>query len=324
LRIVFMGSPEFAIVPLQFLVFSGHNIKAVYTRPDKPSGRGRAAAAPPIKAAALSWDLPLIQVPNFKSPEAVEQLVRLRPEAIVVAAFGQILPPPVLDIPCYGCLNIHPSLLPKYRGASPVAAAILAGDEFAGVSVMRLDEHMDTGPVFSRAQIPILPQDNAGSLTSKLFQVGARILLQVLADLPGGKWLPEPQNDVEASYTREITKQEGRINWALPASEIWKKVRAYQPWPEAYTYWQKKQLKIIEVLPLSADLSTEAGRVISLLPAQKHSGAGFGIGTGKGLLGIVKVQIEGKRAMNAEEFARGQRDFIGSLLGERETLNPDS
>ena len=315
LRIVFMGSPEFAVVPLQFLVLAGHNIAAVYTRLDKPAGRGRTPAAPPIKTAALSWNLPVIQVPTLKNPEAVDQLARYRPEAIVVAAFGQILPRSVLDLPCYGCLNIHPSLLPKYRGASPVAAAILAGDEFAGVSVMRLDETLDTGPIYSRAQIPILPQDTAGSLTSKLFQMGARVLLQVLADLPVGKWLPEPQNSAEATYTREITKEEGRINWALPAGDIWRKVRAYQPWPQAYTFLQKKRLNIIEAVPLSSERFTEAGRVVSVAPAQRQSGASFAIGTGDGLLGIIQVQLEGKRMMKAEEFARGQLDFVGSVLG---------
>ena len=256
-------------------------------------------------------------MPNFKNPAAVEQLARFRPEAIVVAAFGQILPQAVLDIPCYGCINIHPSLLPKYRGASPAAAAILAGDEFAGVSVMRLDAGMDTGPIFSRAQIPILPQDTAGSLTAKLFQIGARMLLEVLADLPGGKWLPEPQNDAEASYTREITKEEGRIDWELPAIDIWRQVRAYQPWPEAYTYWQEKQLKIIEAVPLSAKASGETGKVVALLSDQMQSGASFGIVTGNGLLGVLKVQIEGKRAITAGEFVRGQRDFIGAILGKK-------
>ncbi len=318
LRIVFMGSPEFAVVPLELLLLSGHHVAAVYTRQDKPAGRGRAPTAPPIKATALSWNIPIIQAASFKNEATIEQLAGFRPEAIVVAAFGQILPRPVLAIPCYGCLNLHPSLLPKYRGTSPVAAAILAGDEFAGVSIMRLDEGLDTGPVFSRAQVPILSQDTTGSLTSKLFQIGARMLLQVLADIPGGKWLPEPQNNEEASYIREISKDDGRIDWKLPAIDVWRRVRAYQPWPETYTYWHGKQLKIIEATPLSADILPEAGRVIPLEPAQKQFGVGFGVGTGEGILGVIRVQIEGKRAMAAEEFVRGQRDFMGDRLGEKE------
>lgn len=317
MRIVFMGSPEFAVTPLQLLVLDGHKILAVYTRPDKPAGRGRVPVAPPVKEAALSLELPVIQVSSLKSPGAVAQMAELRPEAIVVAAFGQILPRAVLDIPCYGCVNIHPSLLPKYRGASPVTGAILAGDEFVGVSIMRLDEGMDTGPIFLRAQTPILNQDTSGSLTSKLFQLGARMLLEVLAELPGGKLLPEPQNNAEASYTQEITKEEGRIEWKLPAIDIWRKVRAYQPWPEAYTFWKGKQLKIIEALPLTAETSPEPGKVVALQPEQKQSGSAFGVSTGRGLLGLLKVQIEGKRAISAEDFVRGQRDFMGAVLGEK-------
>ena len=316
MRLVFMGSPEFAVPALEFLVLGGHKIAAVYTRPDKPVGRGRTPAAPPIKEAALARELPVVQMPSLKSPEAIEQLAKFNPEAIVVAAFGQILPRAVLEIPCFGCINIHPSLLPKYRGASPVISAILAGDEFAGVSVMRLDEGMDAGPIFSRAQVPILNQDTAGSLTYKLFQIGARMLLEVLSELPRGKWLPEPQNSAEASYTRELTREEGRIDWHLSTLDIWRRVRAYQPWPEAYTFYQGKQIKIIEAIPLDMESPAEAGLVVDLLPVWKESGPAFGVGTGNGILGIKKVQIEGKRAIAAEDFVRGQRNLMGTRLGE--------
>jgi methionyl-tRNA formyltransferase len=315
LRIVFMGSPEFTVPPLEQLVGNGHQIAAVYTRPDKPAGRGRVPLGTAVKNAALSLNLPVVQEPGFKKPEAVEQLARLRPEAIVVAAYGQILPQAVLDIPCYGCLNIHPSLLPKYRGPSPVPAAILSGDRFAGVSLMRLDAGMDTGPVFSRAQVPILSHDTSGSLLMRLFQIGTWMLLEVISALPYGDVLPEPQNSTEATYTKELTKDEGRIDWKLPAMDIWRKVRAFQPWPEAYTYWQGKVVKITEAIPLSVADTTEPGRVVSLLPVHKGSLAAFGVGTGDGVLGVLKVQIEGKRAMPAEEFLRGQRDFIGAMLG---------
>jgi methionyl-tRNA formyltransferase len=309
-----MGSPEFAIIPLQLLILNGHAVSAVYTRTDKPGGRGRAPLPPPIKEAALSLNLPVIQLPGLKKPEAIAQLAQFKPEAIVVAAFGQILPQDVLDIPCYGCINIHPSLLPRYRGASPVAAAVLSGDEFAGVSVMRLDAGMDTGPVFSRAQIPILPYDTAGSLTKRLFQIGGWMLIEVLANLPGGNLLPEPQNASEATYTHEITKEEGKINWQLTAAEIWRMVRAYQPWPEAYTLWQGKQLKVIEAFPVSVRKNPEAGQVIELSPAGNPVKAAVGVGTGQGVLGLLKVQMEGKRAMLAADFIRGQRAFIGSIL----------
>ncbi len=315
MRIVFMGSPDFAIPPLELLLLNGHEVAAVYTRTDKPAGRGMVPVAPPVKSAALSWNLPVVQVPGLKNPGAVEQLAGFKPEAIVVAAYGRILPQEVLDIPCYGCLNIHPSLLPKYRGASPVTAAILAGDEFAGVSVMRLDAGMDTGPVFSRARIPVMPWDTTGSLAPKLVQIGARMLLEILAQLPRGKVFPEPQNDAEASYTAGITKEEGKIDWKLPAAEIWRRVRAYQPWPGAYTFWQGKQIKIIEAVPLTDGTPFEAGRVITLPPDRISLKGAFGVGTGEGVLAVTKVQIEGKRAMSADEFIRGQRDFLGSTMG---------
>jgi methionyl-tRNA formyltransferase len=316
LRLVFMGSPEFAIPPLQLLILNGHQIAAVYTRPDRPAGRGLAPVAPPIKKAALSWNIPVVQVPSLKNPEAVEQLKQFKPEAIIVAAFGQILPQAVLDIPCRGCLNIHPSLLPKYRGASPVTSAILAGDDFIGVSVMRLDAGMDSGPLFSQAQIPILPQDTAESLIPKLFQIGGRMLLEVLAWLPWDRLLPEPQNNAEASYTREVAKADGLIDWQLPAVDIWRRVRAYQPWPEAYTFWQGKQLKIIEAVPLPLENGCQIGQVVALTGPLNPARAAFAVATGKGLLGILKVQFEGKRAMSAEEFLRGQRDFQGAVLGQ--------
>lgn len=315
MRIVFMGSPEYAVSPLRQLIRDGHEIAAVYTRPDKPAGRGRDPLAPPLKRAALEFGLQVVQVPGFKPPGVLEQMAGWRPQAIVVAAFGQILPQAVLDLPEYGCLNIHPSLLPKYRGASPVPAAILAGDDYAGVSLMRLDAGMDTGPVFSRAQIPVLPWDTAGSLTGKLFQIGAFMLTSILAELPGGQRRPLPQNEAEASYTREITKEEGRIDWSLSAQEIWRRVRAYQPWPETYTTWQGKQLKIIEAVPLAADKPCQPGTILILPSNPDQAGAVFGVGTGQGILGVLKVQIEGKRVMSAGEFLRGQRDFSGSRLG---------
>ncbi len=314
MRIVFMGSPEFAIPPLQSLIFNGHDIAAVYTRPDRPGGRGRMPLAPPVKKAALLWNLQVVQVPGFKSPEAVEQLTRFRPEAIIVAAFGQILPQAVLDIPCYGCINIHPSLLPKYRGPSPVVSSILAGDDFAGVSVMKLDAGMDSGPVFSRAQVPILAHDTAGSLTSRLFKIGGWMVLDVLANASVRTLFPEPQNAAEATYTREITKEDGRIDWNFAAVEIWRQVRAYQPWPEAFTFWQGKQVKIIEAAPLTAKELPEPGRVLALSPGENLAGAAVGIGTGDGVLGVLTVQLEGKRAMAAEDFIKGHRDFIGSVL----------
>jgi len=315
LRIVFMGTPEYAIPPLEYLVFNHHEVVAVYTRPDKPAGRGLQSVSPPVKNAALSLGIPVFQTASFKNPETVEQLKNFRPEAIVVAAFGQILPQSVLEIPRYGCLNIHPSLLPKYRGPSPVPAAILAGDNFIGVSVMQLDAGMDSGPVFTRAQVSVFDHDTTATLLPKLFRIGAWMLLEVLVVLPAGKVLPEPQDHTMATITHEITREQGLIDWKQSAVEIWRRIRAYQPWPEAYTYWQGKQLKILEAVPLTGSPGTEAGRVIQIEPAGGNLADGFGVVTGSGILKVLKVQLQGKRAMTAAEFLRGQRGFIGSFLG---------
>jgi methionyl-tRNA formyltransferase len=312
-RIVFMGSPELAVFPLEQLILNGHTVAAVYTRPDKPAGRGREILATPVKKAARAWNLPVVQVSSLRQPAEIAQLAEFKPEAIVVAAYGQLLPQAVLDIPCYGCLNIHPSLLPKYRGASPVISTILAGDEFAGVSVMRLDAGMDTGPVFTRAQVPVLANDTAESLTPRLFRLGAQLLLEVMAGLPSGKMIPEPQNDTLASYTAEITREAGKIDWQRTAVEIGRMVRAYQPWPEAYTFWQGKQITIKEALPLPAAEDIVAGKVVAL--PQNTAAAAFGVGTGSGLLGVIKLQAAGKKAISAVDFLRGQRDFMGAVLG---------
>jgi methionyl-tRNA formyltransferase len=226
-----------------------------------------------------------------------------------VAAFGQIIPQSILDITGDKCINIHPSLLPRFRGASPVAAAILAGDEFTGVSIILMSKGLDTGPVLARAQIPISAQDTTGSLTNKLSLIAAQLIQDVLPRWARGDLIPQPQNEAEVVYSGRISKEEGEIDWHLSAVDIWRRVRAFQPWPGCYTRWRGKQLKIIEALPLPVEGVLEAGRVLAL-----KSKAAFGVSTGDGILGVIKVQLEGKRAMSAAEFLRGQRQFIGVVL----------
>lgn len=313
MRVIFMGTPEFAIPSLQHLVLNQYQVVAVYTQPDKPAGRGRSLVSSPLKRAALAWKLPVVQPVSLKSAEVVAQLAGFHPDVIVVAAFGQILPQSVLDIPGRRCINIHPSLLPRFRGASPVVAAILAGDEFAGVSIMLMDRGLDTGPILARAQIPILSQDTTGSLTAKLSLMAAQLLLEILPRWSRGELTPQPQNEAEAVYSGSISKEEGEIDWHLPAVDIWRRVRAFQPWPGCYTKWQERQLRIIEAVPLPAIKALEAGQVVALTPATE-SKAAFGVSTGDGILGILKVQLGGKRAMSAAEFLRGQRQFIGAIL----------
>jgi methionyl-tRNA formyltransferase len=310
MRLVFMGSPQFAVPPLEQLLASKYQLAAVYTQPDRPAGRGWGLAASPVKQAAQARGLTVVQPANFKAAGVVERLEDFKPDVIVVAAFGQILPKSVLALPRLGCLNIHPSLLPRFRGASPVASAILAGDDFGGVSIVVMDEGLDTGPVLARAQIPILDRDTTGSLSAKLSWLGAQLLGEVLVSWNRGERSPQPQDESKATYCGPITKDEGEIDWRRPAVDIWRRVRAFNPWPGCYSRWRGKTLKIIEAAPVDGGGNTaKAGEVVAL-----EAGAGFGIGTGDGILGVSRVQLEGKKAMPAEEFLRGQRALLGAVL----------
>ena len=289
MRIVFMGTPEFAVPSLERLIGTQYQVVAVYTPPDRLAGRGRSLTSSPVKRVAVDHKLPVVQPASFRDAEAVAQLAGLHPDVIVVAAFGQVLPQSVLDIPAYGCVNIHPSLLPEFRGASPVAAAILAGSVFTGVSIMLLDKGLDTGPVLARAQIPVSAQDTTGLLTAKLSLIAAQLLLEVLPRWLGGELTPQPQNEAEATFCGQVTKEEGEIDWSLPAVEIWRRVRAFHPWPGCYTRWQGRQLKIIEAVPLPGEGTLEAGQVVAV----DRGGAVLGVKTGDGVLGILGVQLEG-------------------------------
>lgn len=305
-----MGTPQFAVPPLEHLILNGYQVAAVYTQPDRAAGRGRSLVSSPVKRVAIDWRLPVVQPTSFTKGEVVGQLASFEPDVIVVAAFGQILPQSVLDIPAYGCLNLHPSLLPRFRGASPTAAAILAGDGFSGVSIMLMEAALDSGPVLVQAQVPISSPDTTASLTAKLSLIAAQLLLEVLPRWSRGELVPRPQDEAQATYCPTISKEEGKIDWHLPAVDIWRRVRAYQPWPGCYTKWQGKRLKIIEALPLFGERTPEVGRVVVL----NKGGAVFGITTGEGILGVLKVQLEGKRTMPAAEFLRGQQQFIGAIL----------
>lgn len=308
MRVVFMGSPRFAVPSLEYLVSSGYELAAVYTQPDSMGGRGRSLAASPVKEAASALGLTVVQPQSLKAPGAVEQLAGFKPDVIVVAAFGQLLPKAVLELPRWGCLNVHPSLLPTFRGASPVAAAILAGDGFSGVSIILLDEGMDSGSVLGRAQLPIADIDTTASLGEKLSIVGAGLLGEVLVGWMRGELSPQPQDEARATYCKPIAKDDGEIDWQLSAIEIWRRVRAFYPWPGCFTRWRGKTLKIIEAAPLTAVTPAKAGEVVAL------DSGGFGIGSGEGVLDILRVQLAGKQTLSAAEFLRGQRDFIGAVL----------
>jgi methionyl-tRNA formyltransferase len=312
-KLIFMGTPDFAVPVLEALI-GQYEIVGVVTQPDRRAKRGRKVEASPVKVVALAHNLPVLQPPSLRQPDAVAELRALAPDVIVVAAYGQILPAEVLAIPPRGCLNVHASLLPRCRGAAPVSAAILAGDEETGVTIMLMDEGMDTGPILSQATCPISPQDTRESLRARLAQLGADLMMDTLP-----RWLaaedmaneiePQPQDHDQATYCGIIAKEDGLIDWSQPAIEICRSCRAYCSWPGIYTHWQGKLLKVLraEALPQWAG-EGEPGQVMAL-------DEGLAVATGEGALLLGEVQLAGKKALSAEAFARGQRDFVGSLLG---------
>jgi methionyl-tRNA formyltransferase len=311
-RVVFMGTPDFAVPSLQALLSSGYNVVAVYTQPDKEAGRGRHVNTTPVKELALAKGLEVVQPETLKDREVVEHLTQLKPDIIIVAAYGRIITSEILALPEFGCLNVHPSLLPRYRGSSPVVSAILQGDEVTGVTIMMMDKGLDTGPILTQRMAPIMVEDTAGSLTTRLAEIGAQLLLETIPQWLDGKIKPQPQSETGASYTRIITKEDGKVDWTLTALELWRRIRAYDPWPGCYAIWEGKRLRIIEAVALPGGRYEEAGKVV-VLP--KGSGeVAVGVQARDGILGLARVQLEGKKAMSAEEFLRGQRGFEESQL----------
>jgi methionyl-tRNA formyltransferase len=307
MRIVFMGAPEFAVPALMRLVDSEHEVVAVYTGLDKPAGRGRGISESPIRHAAEEMGLKVYQLEGFKNADDVSDLAGLKPGIIVVASFGVILPQSVLDIPEHGCLNLHPSLLPRYRGPTPVPAAILNGDDVTGTSIMIIEKKVDSGPILAQRKVSIEPFDTTASLTDKLAQVSADLLMETLPGWLSCSIMPRSQKHADATYTKMLNKSDGEIDWQLSAIALWRKVRAYYPWPMGYTSWKGRGVRILEALPQSGRLDVP-GRVIDL------GGGEVGVQTGGGILKLVKVQLEGKKEMGIAEFVRGQRGFIGSKL----------
>jgi methionyl-tRNA formyltransferase len=323
-RIVYMGTPHFAALALLALIEhtapgdllpGGYEIASVITRVDKPVGRGRGIVFSPVKQAALEHNIPVWQPGSLKKAENSAKLAELHADLYIVAAFGQILPQAVLDQPRYGTLNIHASLLPKYRGVSPISEAILQGDQETGVTIMLLDAGIDTGPMLAQRSIPIDRDDTTGSLTDKLAQLGATTLLETLPLWINGEITPQPQDTSLASYTHMLRKEDGAISWQEPAALLARKVRAYTPWPGAYTHWHGKLLKIIAA-EASDERSEGTMRPGIVYMLQEQGRKTLAVATGSGALIIRRVQIEGKRAMSADEFLRGYGQIVGETLGE--------
>ena len=307
-RIVFMGTPDFAVPILDALTHTTHKLVGVYTRPDQPAGRGKQLHSSPIKRLAEKHGLPVFQPLTLRKAEFVAPLRELAPDIIIVAAYGLILPAEVLAIPPRGCINTHASLLPRYRGAAPIVAAILAGDAETGITLMQMNTGLDTGAILAQRAIPIAPDDTTGMLTPKLADLAAALVIEKLPSLLNGEIVPQPQDDSRASVFKTIRKEEGLIDWTLPAVEIERRVRAFNPWPSAFSFWNDLQLKVLRAEVATAKLTGEPGRLVQV---QNE----IAVVTGDGALILRDVQLAGKRAMNAREFARGQREFVGSYLG---------
>lgn len=313
MKLVYMGTPAFAVRPLEALLAAGHRICAAVTQPDRPKGRGGRVQVSPVKACALAHGIPVLQPARIRDAEPVRQLRELQADAFVVAAFGQILSQEILDIPPFGCLNIHASLLPAYRGSAPVEWAILNGESQTGVTIMQMDAGIDTGDMLLKRAVPILEEDTDESLLGRLAETGSGLIVEALEALEKGTLRPEKQNGEESSYVPMLTKAMGQIDWTESALQIGRKVRGLYSWPGAYTFYQGKQLKLLrakaEEAARGADARFAPGTVTE---AEKDS---LTVAAGDGQLRIFEVQLEGKKRMPVRDFLNGCRMKRGDRLG---------
>jgi methionyl-tRNA formyltransferase len=308
-NLVFMGSPQFAVPTLEVLAHD-HKVLAVFTQPDKPAGRGQQLTAVPVKQWSVTHNIPVHQPKSFrKEPQAIDVLRGLRPEVIVVAAYGLILPQAVLDVPPMGCLNVHGSILPRNRGAAPIASAILMGDAETGITIMQLDAGMDTGPMLSVAREAILPDDTTASLSERMSHLGSQLMADTLPKYLHGEIVPQPQPEEGITYSPKINKADAQIDWRKPAIEIERMVRAYIPWPGTQTVWDGQMLKVLKAQVVEGKRDGQIGRAVKL------DDGSIGVVTGEGMLVLKEVQLAGRKATKADDFARGQPKFIGAMLG---------
>jgi methionyl-tRNA formyltransferase len=307
-RVVFMGSPDFA-TPILRVLTQNYTLVGVVTQPDRPAGRGRTITPPPIKILAEQLGLPVIQPRRLREPEAMDQLRLWRPDVIVVAAFGQILRPDVLDLPPHGCINVHASLLPRWRGAAPIQASILNGDLQTGVTIMKMDPGVDTGPILSQSAEPIFSDDTSGSLSDRLAENGADLLMETLPGYLDGSLHTTPQDETQATYAPMLKKEDGWLDFTQPADVLTRQVRAYQPWPGASTLWQGQTLKIQRASAAPGETTDNhpfhPGQFVRFkeLPA---------ICTGQGLLVLEALQPAGKRSMTGKDFLHGAKNWESS------------
>lgn len=324
-KILFMGTPEFGAVVLQALATSPYQVVGVVTQPDRPAGRKNQLTPPAVKLVAQEFKLPVLQVERLRDRAVIEQLREFSQAAdvFVVASFGMILPPAVLTMPRLQCLNVHGSLLPQYRGASPVAQAILDGQTETGVTIMLMERGLDTGPMLSKRVVPISAEDTQTTLMLKLAKVGADLLLETLPLWTNGKLEPQPQDVTQASITGIIKKEDGRVDWTKEAACIERMTRAYEPWPGVFTNWNGQLLKILRAKVLDENAIAlfrpepplESGKVYAAQLQGENKNENLVIATGKGLLAPTELQLAGKKAASSRDFLRGYPAIIGAKLG---------
>lgn len=332
MKIVYMGTPDFAVGPLKALIDAGYEITAVVTQPDKPKGRSKELVPPPVKAYAVKQGIPVFQPEKIKTEEAVRVLAQYEADLFVVAAFGQILSKEILEMPEFGCINIHASLLPKYRGAAPIQWAIIDGEKETGVTIMQMDEGLDTGDILTRKVVPVSDEDTGESLFDKLCEAGSELLLETLPQIEAGTLTPEKQDESKSTYAKILKKEIGNIDFSKSAEEIWCLVRGLNSWPSAYTYYQNKTMKIwraeavknnpcmtvlkkesentdaIALTDTATDASVAPGTIVKV---EKDS---IYVQTGDGLLKILEIQMEGKKRMSVKDFLLGHSFETGIVF----------
>lgn len=308
LSLIFAGTPEFSVPALEALVASRHRVVAVYTQPDRPAGRGQQVTMSAVKQCALKHQLPVEQPQTLKDPAAVERLAQWQADLMIVVAYGLLLPKNVLDTPRLGCVNIHASLLPRWRGAAPIQRAIQAGDKETGVTIMQMDVGLDTGPMLLERVIPIGARETAATLHDRLSILGAEAVLEAIEAIAAGTATPRQQPEDGATYAAKIRKEEALIDWSRSAVDIDRQVRAFNPWPIAETRWNGQQLRVWEAIPLDKKTSAPPGTVVAT------SSDGIEVATGDGILQLTRVQAAGRKAMPAADFLRAHRPE-GAVLG---------
>ncbi|MGE9976809.1 methionyl-tRNA formyltransferase [Coprococcus catus] len=310
MRIIFMGTPDFSVGTLEALVEAGHEVVLAVTQPDKPKGRGKEMQFTPVKECALRHGIPVFQPKKVRDPECVEELKKYQADVCVVIAFGQILPKEILEMTPYGCINVHASLLPSYRGAAPIQWAVIRGEKISGVTTMQMDEGLDTGDMLEKAEIILDEKETGGSLHDKLAEAGAKLCVHTLDKLVQGDLTPQKQGESPTEYARMLDKKLGDINWEQSAVEIERLIRGLNPWPSAYTDWNGKTMKIWEADAVPGENTEKAPGTITDVTKDD-----FAVQTGDGQLRVRALQIPGKKRMEADAFLRGYQVKVGEHLG---------